>query len=556
MSYFNLKRVNSPQLAAKSPAEAVQASAKENTSQLAARKFILSDEQFEELKILKKEISQLESEFQKNINDDNSFITVSDNELLGCSERFIEYLKQDDAENYVLTCDYFTIYEILNHCRVESTRKKLWIMFNNRAYPTNKIVLEQLIKKRKKLAHRLGFSSYTAFDLDDQMIETEDHAKKFLEDLHKKLSLKVDLEFARLCNDLPEGVSLEDGKFNHWDLNYASTHYKKKHFKLDEREIAQYFPLESTIDGLFRLYQKFLGLEFKKVNPEGLWDDDVFAVEIYKTGDSRPLAYVFFDVYSRANKFPSACASKVVSASKMHRPSVYFLITNFSKPSKTTPSLLGHNEVVELFHEFGHVMHAVLGQTEMAGFSGTSVKRDFVEVPSLLFEQWAWDGEILQMISSHYETGKPLPKHLIDMLVELKSFDRGNSIQQQCVLSLLSLDLFSQGGQKDLDGILMSYNRYFPHIRYEPEEHFYASWIHIAQSRYGAKYYSYLWSSILAHDVFASVKEYGVLNDEIGKKLINAILGQGGSKDPNILLTNFLGREPNSEAFIDDVGAR
>ena len=517
--------------------------------------FSLSEEQFEELKTVKKEISQLELEFQRNVNDDRSFITVSRDELLGCREYFIEQLKQDDTGHYAITCDHLALYEILSHCSVEATRKKLWIAFNNRAYPANRTVLEQLITKRDELADRLCFDSYTTFDLDDQMIGTVKHAKDFVGDLHKKVSPKADLEFSQLSSDLPEGMLLEDGKFDLWNLSYASTYYKQKHFKLDEREIAQYFPLEATLEGLFSVYQIFLDLEFKKVYPEGLWED-VFAIEIYKRGDSQPLAYVFFDIHPRANKFPSACASKVVSASKSQRPSVYFLIANFPKPSKTTPSLLRHDDVITLFHEFGHVMHAVLGQTEMAGFAGTAVKRDFVEVPSIMFEQWAWDAEILQMISSHYEMGKHLPKHLIDMIIELKRFDRGNIIQQQCVLSLLSLDLFGESNQRNLDGIFQNYERYFPHIRYNPEEHFYASWVHIAQARYGAKYYSYLWSSMLAHDVFATIKEQGVLNTEIGRKLIDTILGKGGSKDPNILLVDFLGREPNSEAFIDDIGAR
>lgn len=517
--------------------------------------FDLPEEQFEELKRVKKEISQLELEFQKNINDDKSFIIASRDELSGCRDVFINQLKPDETGHYILTCDGFTVHEILNYCTVAKTRKNLWEMFNNRAYPTNRAVLEALIAKRGELAEKLGFDSYTAFDLDDQMIETPDRAKDFVEDLHKKVSPKVELEFAQLCSDLPEGVLVEDGKLDLWNLGYASAYYKQKHFKLDEREIAQYFPLEATVEGLFSVYQKFLDLEFKKVSPDGVWDD-VFAVEICKRGNSQPLAYVFFDIYSRANKFPSACASKVVSASKLQRPSAYFLIANFPKPSKSTPTLLRHDEVVTLFHEFGHVMHAILGQTEMAGFAGTAVKRDFVEVPSMLFEQWAWDAAILQMISSHYETKKPLPKTLIDQLVELKQFDSGNLIQQQCVLSLLSLDLFSGSLQRDLDGIFQDYEKYFPHIRYNSAEHFYASWVHIAQSRYGAKYYGYLWSRMLAHDIFATIKKYGVLNPKMGKKLTDTILGKGGSKDPNMLLVDFLGREPNNKAFINDIGVR
>jgi len=264
-------------------------------------------------------------------------------------------------------------------------------------------------------------------------------------------------------------------------------------------------------------------------------------------------------LYPRENKFSHACHDGIVStyqnksANNGFVPSVSVLIANFPKSTKDRPSLLKHSDVETFFHEFGHAMHALLGKTELASFSGTATKTDFVEMPSQMFEEWMWDKDMLEMVSSHYKTGVSLPDVLIDKMIALKRFDTGSFVQRQGWLGLIAFNCFKSGAKKDVKKIVQSlHEKYCEHIRFEPKTNMYASFGHLCC--YGAKYYGYMWSKVFALDLFETIKQEGLLNYEIGEKLINKVLGKGGSVDPNKLLVDFLGREPNQDAFLRDLG--
>lgn len=519
----------------------------------------LQEDKLKEIQILKKEITNLELEFQKNINNDKTFIKVDEDSLVGCDELFLKKLDKDSSQ-YYLKCDYSTANEVLNHCDNEKTRKEFFIAFNNRAYPANKEVFEKLIAKRDEFAKKLGFISYADFDLNDQMAQSTEIVYNFISDLQEKISRKTIDEFEDLKRYFSNEIFIKNNKIEQWNYNYLKTNYKQKRFQVNDREIDNYFPLENTIDKMLLIFQKFLNLEFKKVQLNNLWDEDIFAIEIYKKNDQNAFAYVFLDLFPRENKYPSACTIKIISAlkcvdNKQQIPSVHFLIANFPKSINNHPSLLKLRDVQTLFHEFGHVMHAIFGQTELAGFSGTSVKSDFVEVPSMLFQEWLNDIEILQLISSHYITGKSIPENLINSIIELNKIEKRDFILLQGVLALTSLEYFDRRSRKDFDEIIQYYwNKYIPCVQFDSAIHYYASWSHLANYRYAAKYYSYLWSEVLAIDIFTTIKKNGLLNPEIGQKLIDTILSKGGSKDPNILLKDFLDREIDNKSIFKYIG--
>ena len=522
----------------------------------------LPEDELVEVKRLQKELAQLCQDFSKNIAQDKSSILVSREDLAGTSEHFINNLEKD-GDKFVVKCDYPSIDEVLKHCSVHETRKKLYLAFQNRAYPVNKSILEKIIEKRDEFSRRLGFSSYAHFDIDNQTAKSEKQASTFIKDLCAKVSSKEQAEFEVLVGDLPEGVSLCDGKFEACDLGYTKQAYKKKHFSLDDRKVAEYFETEKTIAGIFEIYQKFLGLEFKLVKPGGLWHKDVLAIEVRRKGKSDPEGYIFLDLYPRDDKFSHACLVDAAFPIKGRNglsavPSVGVIIANFPKPTKDRPSLLTHNNVTIFFHEFGHAMHQLLGRTSLNSLAGTNVIWDFVEVPSQMFEEWMWDKKMLKLVSSHYKTGESLPDELIEKMLDLKRFDSGYFVQRQCRLSLFVLECFngasSLGGEKkDLDAISKKlHEKITKHVCYDPQIHHYASFGHL--NGYGAKYYSYLWSKVFALDVFDTIRENGLLNQSVGKKLISKILGKGGSVEPDILLKDFLGREPTQDAFLKDIG--
>ena len=200
-----------------------------------------------------------------------------------------------------------------------------------------------------------------------------------------------------------------------------------------------------------------------------------------------------------------------------------------------------------------HYMH--YWAEHLASFSGTAVKLDFVEMPSQMLEEWLCDKEILKKVSSHYQTHEPLPEHLIDALINLKTFDSGQFLTRQCFLSLLSLDYYKKGAQKDLDAIFQElFAETCPQIVPVPDNHMYASFGHLPE--YGARYYGYMWSKVFALDLFEQIKEEGLLNPVVGHRYAQIILAPGGSQDPNDMLKEFLGREPNQEAFLHDLGLK
>jgi thimet oligopeptidase len=518
----------------------------------------LSKEKLDEVKKLQKEITNCSLEFSKNVAEDKSSITVDESDLKGVSPVLIKGLKKDSSGKLIVTCDYPTYFGVIKHCSVGPTRRDLSRAFCNRAYPANKPILEKIILKRDALASLLGFASYSDYDVDDQMAKEVVVAEKFIKDLHVKVGPKEQAEFEMLRNDLPVGIVLRDGKFEPWDFLYTIESYKKKHFDIDARKIAEYFPLEKTLSGVFEIYQKFLGLKFDISQPPDFWHEDVLVIKVYKKNSSNVDGYLLLDLHPRDGKYNHACCSSVVfpifpEEGKKISPSVTAVLANFPKPTQDRPSLLKHSDVETFFHEFGHAMHNLLGRTRMNSFAGYSTKVDFVEVPSQMFEEWMWDKEMLKNISSHYKTGKPLPEDTIDKMIALKNLTRGDWIQRQCYLSILSLEYFSKGANKDVDKIMRNlYLKMRKRIHYDDSTHYYSAFGHLRS--YGAKYYSYMWSLAYALDLFSEVKKRGLLNESFGKKLVDKVLSKGGSVDPNILLKDFLGRESSIDALLKDIG--
>ncbi len=512
--------------------------------------------EMEEVKKTKKKLAALDLQFSSNIANGQRTIKVTRDELQGIDNDALESFKRE-GDLYVLGTDYPTHDLIMLSCSVEATRKKMQRAYAQRAYPENMAVIDQIIAQRDVLAHQLGFASYAALDLDDQMALTTDRVEKFIAELVEKAKVKEQQEYELFCANLPAGVQLSDGKIKPWDYSYVLANYKKKNFNIDEQVIAEYFPMEKTIKGLLGIYEKFMNITLKEVPVSGLWHQDVKMIEVYSGAPKILRGYLILDLYPRENKFSHAASFTILAAVKDERgvsqPMVNVVVTNFPKSTATKPSLLKHRDVETFFHEFGHAIHDILGATELASFSGTNVKTDFVEMPSQMLEEWMWDSQMLKQVSGHYKTGELLPDALIEKKIALKNLDTGNFILRQMFLASLSLEYFKPGTGKDTQAINKTlHEQYRTHVAYDPEAHMQASFGHLGG--YGAKYYGYMWSKVFALDLFSVIQEQGLLNPEIGQRYVNEILAKGGSVDPNSLLKNFLGREPNQDAFLKSQG--
>lgn len=515
----------------------------------------LSADKLEAVKKLKKALATLELNFGTNIAQDNRTITVDADGLKGLDADFIATLKKSSDGKYILGIDYPTYFNVMENCSVGQTRKSLMHAMDNRAYPANESILKEMITKRDELAKLLGYASYAHLDLSNQMVQTPERAEQFVRDLLAKAQIKEQQEFNVLKADLPESVKLVDGKLQPWDDMYVRNQYKKKHYQLDEDEIAQYFPMEHAVQGLLDIYQKFFSLRFEIVPVTGAWHEDVSMIKVFDA-NNQLLGYFLLDLYPRDNKYTHACHTTLVPSTYIDgkiNPAASLVIANFPKSTATKPSLLKRKDVSTFFHEFGHALHALLGRTQLASFAGTRVKTDFVELPSQMLEEWLWDTAILKSVSSHYQTNQPLSDELIAKMLALKNFSSGCFVQRQLYLTTLSLDLFKEGAQKDPAALSERLQKVIKkNSMYDPAGHMYASFGHLTE--YAAKYYGYMWSKVFALDIFDEIKKQGLLNPVVGQKYVATVIGKGGSKDPNQLLQDFLGREPNQKAFLKDLG--
>jgi thimet oligopeptidase len=518
----------------------------------------LPDEQLNRVKELKKELAQLALAFEQNTAEDKTTIAVDVAGLAGLDNDFILQLKKTDDGLYSVGVDYPTFYNIIENCTVEDTRKRLSSAFANRAYPINEDILKRIIAVRDELARLVGSVSYAHLDLSEQMVKTPERARAFIEDLLVRCAPKEAQEIQQWTQQLPESVTLDaDGKVKSWDLAFIKSAYKKKNFDIDERKIAEYFPMENTVAELLDIYRQFLSIEFEQTALSGVWHEDVTLITVYTKDKSEIIGYLLLDLYPRPNKYSHACHITMVRAhctpEGKRMPAVSTVLANFPKPTPDKPALLMRNDVSTFFHEFGHALHALFGATTLGGFAGTSVKRDFVELPSQMLEEWLHNKQIIKKVSKHYKTGQPLADDMVDKIVSLSKFDTGTFLQTQCFYSLMALDLFAPGADKDPYVIMTQLQqRTRPHVSLNPHGHMYASFGHL--TGYGAKYYGYMWSKVFALDLFNEIKRQGLLDPVIGEKYVSEVLSKGGSVDPDELLKNFLGREPNNQAFIADLG--
>jgi len=476
--------------------------------------------------------------------------------LAGLEDSFVASIPRNEEGLLVVRLDMPTYSRIREHCTVAQTREACWQLYNNRAYPQNYEVLSKLIQLRDQLAKALGFVSYAHLEIDDQMAKNPETVQQFLRELGDFGKRASENEFAAWTRVLPVGMHLYENKCAPWDTSYLVESYKKRELLLDQQEIKNYFPVQRTVDEMLSLYEQFLGLEFRQEAVEGLWHQSVRYIGVYRSGQL--LGHLFLDLYPRDFKYTHACqiglAPALRDGDRGIIPAVVAIIANFPKPETNGQSaLLSFDDVKTFFHEFGHAMHSILGATKSASFSGTHVPRDFVEVPSQMFEEWLHEPAVLRRLSCHVATGEPLPDDTVQALYALRSFGMGSFIQRQSAFSQIALRLFGGEAEIGIDEVNREVSQeYVPYVRFDSRDHFIASFGHLAG--YGSRYYSYLWSKVYAVILFSYVKKRGLFDSATGARLIDDVLGRGGSVDPYKMIEDFCGARPDITLFFDELG--
>nr|XP_045605809.1 thimet oligopeptidase-like [Procambarus clarkii] len=521
----------------------------------------LSEEIQSEVKKIKMRMSELSIKFQRNLNEDNTKLFFTKEELAGMPDDFVNELTQGEDGKLEVTMKYPHLFPITKKCRVPDTRRLMITASQSKCMEENTPILEELITLRQKQANLLNYSNHAAYVLEERMAKTPDNVAQFLSGLSERLQPLWQQErsdMLKLKKDECEKYGYEySGKLDFWDFRYYMNQIEEKMYAVDQNEVRQYFPLEKVTSGLLHIYQTLLGLQFTQEPDADTWHEDVklYRVNDLKTGEH--MGYFFLDLYPRDGKFGHAAIFPLqpscVAANDERQVAVCAMMCNFTKPTKDKPALLDHSEVETYFHEFGHVMHHICAHATFSMFAGTRVERDFLEAPSQMLENWVWEKEPLSLMSEHYQTGSPLPDEIVEKLAKSRKANAGGFNLRQIILGTFDQTIHTRG-QADTKSLFAQTYRDIMGIEPIPNTNMPANFGHLAGG-YDAQYYGYLWSEVFSMDMYESrFKKEGIMNPAVGSDYRIRILQPGGSKDAADLLRDFLGRDPTHDAFLRSKG--
>ncbi len=516
----------------------------------------LDEAKLAKVKELKQRLASLEAQFNANLNNDQTRVLLTAEELEGVPESILSRLRKSDDGRYIVTANYSDYFPISENARKVETRKRVMGAYLSRAAEANTRLLEEAILVRQEVASIMGFETWADYRINGRMAKDAQTALAFLNGLKDKLAQRNQADLNKLLAFLRE----EDPSITRvgaWDVNYAAYQIKKREFSLDEERIREYFPTETVIQGMFDVFQRLLGVTFHEIKGAKTWHPQVKLFEVRDASSGDRLSYFYMDLYPRAGKYGHAAAFTVIRGRKIgtsYKKPVSSIVSNFNPPANGKPSLLNHEEVETLFHEFGHIMHQTLTQAPFASLSGTRVSRDFVEAPSQVFENWVWSKEILASVSGHYlNPEEKLPDELLSQMLAARDFNRGYFYTRQLMLALMDMIYHMTSGPVDTTAIQDRLYREISGIDPLPGGRYQAGFVHL-MGGYDAGVYSYLWSGVYSADMFTRFEEKGLLNPEEGMRYRKNILESGNMRDSLTHLEEFLGRKASSDAFYRYLG--
>eukprot|EP00795_Rhopilema_esculentum_P016852 gene16852-8327_t len=521
----------------------------------------LSSEVQGEIKAIKKRMSDLSIDFNKNINEENTILEFTLEDLNGLPEDFISSLDKGDGGKLQVTLKYPHYFPIMKKASNAETRRIMEAAFSSRCMKENSPILEELVELRAKMASLLGYPTHAAYITEMRMAKTAENVANFLSELAQKLDTLGEKEIKELLQLKKAEYEKHgwdyDGKINMWDLKYYMRIIEETKYSVDHNKLKEYFPIDVVTKGLLEMYQELLSLEFCEIANPDVWHADVKMFSVIDKDTKEVIGYFYLDLFPREGKFSHAACFGIqpgcLKPDGKRQLAVAAMVANFPKPGDDRPSLLTHDEVETFFHEFGHVMHQICARADFALFSGTHVERDFVEAPSQMLENWCWEKEPIQRMSKHFKDGSAIPDEILEKLINSRLANAGMFNLRQITLGTFDQAIHTREKADTMKVFAETAERIMK-VSPSAGTNMSASFGHLAGG-YDAQYYGYLWSEVYSMDMFHSrFKKEGIMSPKVGRDYRDKILMPGGSIDAIDMVKNFLGREPSQDAFLISKG--
>ncbi|MCJ7558832.1 MAG: M3 family metallopeptidase [Gammaproteobacteria bacterium] len=495
--------------------------------------------------------------FQRHITDEDMLAGLPDPTVA----RALAAAEEQGQQGWLLSLDYPNYHAVLSYADLGDLRREFYTAWATRASDQgpdagrwdNSGVIEDTLRLRHEVARLLDYPNFAALSLATKMAKSTEQVMAFLEDLARRSR-----DIARL--QVQELEALAGHRLEAWDLMYYAEKLKRERFQVSDEILKAYFPIEKVLDGIFQIAQRLYGIHLAPRDGVETWHEDVRYIDVLDDrGD--PRGGLFIDLYARKNKRGGAWMDDCINRNGMKKPVQYpvaHLVCNFNPPTESHPSLLTHDDVVTLFHEFGHTLHHLLTVVDVPGVAGIhGVPWDAVELPSQFMENFAWQEEALPLISSHYRTGEPLPRTLFERLNGSRQFMGAMHMLRQLEFALFDMRVHSEY-DPSLGGRVLEI---IEQVRSEVSvlappafNRFSHSFSHIFAGGYAAGYYSYKWAEVLAADAFSAFEEQGIFNSEVADRMRSRILSVGGSVDAMEAFVAFRGRAPSLEPLLRQTG--
>jgi peptidyl-dipeptidase Dcp len=526
----------------------------------------LSEEDKATFSKLSEELSLLGLQFGKNVLDATNAYTlhITDSADLAGLPEYVkamgaETAKEKGLEGWAFTLAYPSFAPFMKYSENRELRQQMWTANNAKALGgefDNSEIVKKIVDLRIKKVNLLGYETFADFALEERMAKDRKTATDFINGL-----LVQSLPFAKKDVKDVEAYAKANGftgKLMPWDFSFWSERLQKEQYSLNEELLKPYFQLENCIDAVFGLATRLYGITFHELDNVPVYHEEVKVYEV-KDADDSHLALLYADFFPRASKRGGAWMTEFRGQSIENgvekRPFIS-IVMNFTKPTADAPSLITHSELTTFLHEFGHALHGILAQGRYPSLTGTSVSRDFVELPSQIMENWAYEPEYLNTFAKHYQTGEAIPMELIEKIVAAKNFQAGYAQVRQLHFGYLDMAWHTLTEVPSVSTIEFEQNTLAPHSVLPSVEGtgFSTSFSHIFTGGYSAGYYSYKWAEVLEADAFSLFQEKGIFNTEVANAFRKEILEKGGVEDAAVIYRNFRGHDPQPEALMEKLG--